>query len=488
MTFAELKSTVSKLEPDLSDEGKMLVALFMPFIEAQQAHIEKLQARIKELEDQLAKNSKNSSKPPSQDPFRGHPKRKEKGKRRSAGGQHGHEGKKAKLKDDPDDIVLYQVAYCPDCDQDLSDVKPNEVIRKQIEDIADLKSIVIEHQIEVKTCPSCGQQWQAGGCDIQHEYEYGSGIKSLAVYLSTHQFIPQARIQSFLELFGVEISTGTLNNFRRKGAKELAEFERLLKEQVRQSDAAYFDETGMKISGVNHWVHVASTKWLSWFGIHRNRGRKAHEDFGILPKFHGVAHRDSYRSYDDYPQSADSLCNAHILRELEFAVQRNEQAFWAKPMQDLLLSIKKQVENRNDQVADIRWQERHRRKYQALIELGLNYNPPAVRPDGQVRGRTKQSKTYNLLIRLKERQDDVLRFMTNPLAEFTNNQAERDLRMNKVRAKVSGGFRALTPAQDFMLIRSFIHTAIKQGLSTMDVLKQLFTPNNEQYLFMVYPD
>lgn len=481
MTFAELKSTVAKLEPSLSDEGKMLVALFMPFIEAQKA-------RIKELEGQLAKNSKNSSKPPSQDPFRGQPKKKDKGKRRSVGGQHGHDGTKAKLKDDPDDTIRYQVASCPDCDQDLSGVEPDEVIRKQVEDIPELKSIVIEHQIEVMTCPNCGQQWQAGDCDVQHEYEYGPGIKSLAVYLSTHQFIPQARIQSLLELFGVQISTGTLNNFRRKGAKELVEFERLLKEQLSQADAAYFDETGMKISGVNHWVHVASTKFLSWFGIHRNRGRKAHEDFGILPEFQGIAHRDSYRSYDDYPNSTDSLCNAHILRELEFAVQCNEQAFWAKPMQDLLLSIKKQVENRKDQVADIRWQERHRRKYQALVELGLKHNPPAVRPDGQVRGRTKQTKTYNLLIRLNKRQDDVLRFMTTPLAEFTNNQAERDLRMNKVRAKVSGGFRAYTPAQDFMRIRSFIHTAIKQGVSPMDVLIQLFTPHNEDYLNLVYPD
>jgi transposase len=308
------------------------------------------------------------------------------------------------------------------------------------------------------------------------------------VYLSTHQFIPQGRIQDFLKLFGVELSTGTLNNFRRKGAKELAEFEALLQQKVSQAEAAYFDETGMKVNGLNHWVHVASTKVLSWFGIHHKRGRAAHEAFGILPNFKGIAHRDSYRSYDDYPESRDSLCNAHISRELEFAIERDEQAFWAKPMLDLLLTIKKQVEARTDQVADLRWQGRHRRRYEALIELGLAHNPPAIRPDGQARGHTKQSKTYNLLIRLRDRQADVLRFMTDPLAEFTNNQAERDLRMNKVRAKVSGGFRALTPAQEFMRLRSLIHTAIKQAACPMEILVQLFTPGNTDYLNLVNPD
>lgn len=458
----------------------MLVSLFMPVCEAQEA-------RIKELEDQLAKTSKNSSKPPSQDPFRTKPKRKS-GKNRSAGGQKGHKGNNAKLKDDPDHTIRYQVDHCPNCEHDLKDVKVDDVLRKQVEDIPPLKSIITEHQIEIKSCPCCGQQWQAGGCEVQHEYQYGPGIKSLAVYLSTHQFIPQARIQSFLQLFGIQISTGTLNNFRQSGAEGLAQFDELLKQQVSQAQAAYFDETGMRVSGVNHWVHVASTKGLSWFGIHRHRGRKAHEAFGILPNFQGIAHRDSYRSYDDYPKSKDSLCNAHIIRELEFAIERDAQGFWAKPMLELLLTIKKQVEGRTDQVADFRWQTRHRRKYEALLELGLAHNPPALRPGGQVRGRTKQSKTYNLLTRLKERQDDVLRFMTEPLAEFTNNQAERDLRMNKVRAKVSGGFRALGPAQEFMRLRSFIHTAIKQGLPPMEALIQLFTPGNDQYLRLAYPD
>lgn len=482
MTFAELKLAIEQLSPSLSEEGKMLVSLFMPFCEAQQA-------RIKELEDQLAKNSRNSSKPPSQDHY-GSPRPNNSANRdgRKAGGQAGHKGHKAKLKDDPDHTIRYQLDKCPDCDHDLKATLLDELIRKQVEDIPPLRSVITEHQIEVKTCPCCGQQWQAGGCEQQHEYEYGPHIKSLAVYMSIHQFIPQGRIQSFLKLFGIKLSTGTLNNFRHQGAKALSEFEFSLKQKLTQAKAAHFDETGMKVNGVNHWVHVASTKLLSWFGIHRNRGRIAHDAFSILPDFKGIAHRDSYRSYDDYPKSKDSLCNAHIIRELEFAIERDGQAFWAKPMLDLLLTIKKQVEARADRIADLRWQGRHRRKYQALVELGLDRNPVALRPDGQVRGRTKQSKTYNLLIRLRDRKEDVLRFMTDPLAEFTNNQAERDLRMNKVRAKVSGGFRAITPAEEFMRLRSFIHTAIKQARCPMEVLAQLFKPGCQDYLSLVNPD
>lgn len=482
MTFEELKSAVEKLSPNLSDEGKMLVALFMPFCEAQQA-------RIKELEDQLAKNSRNSSKPPSQDPYSGAKKnRKSKQSGRGVGGQLAHKGHKAKLKENPDHTIRYQLNQCPDCAHDLRSTALDNLLRKQVEDLPPLRSVITEHQIEIKTCPCCGQQWQAGGCDQQHEYEYGPQIKALAVYLSTHQFIPQARIKELLKLFGVELSTGTLNNFRRKGAKELVDFEDLLQQQIIQAKAAHFDETGMKVDGKNHWVHVASTQLYSWFGIHPRRGRVAHEAFGILPEFKGVAHRDSYRSYDDYPQSRDSLCNAHIIRELEFAIERDEQAFWAKPMLDLLLTIKKQVEARTDQVADLRWQGRHCRNYQRLVDLGLAQNPAVLRPDGQLRGPTKQSKTYNLLIRLRDRQDDVLRFMTEPLAEFTNNQAERDLRMNKVRAKISGGFRAITPAKEFMRLRSLIHTAIKQTTCPRNTLVQLFTPGCYDFLSLVNPD
>ncbi|PSR13115.1 MAG: hypothetical protein C7N36_09355 [Bacteroidetes bacterium] len=283
-------------------------------------------------------------------------------------------------------------------------------------------------------------------------------------------------------------TTGSLNNFRRAAANELADFKAAITQTLRQADAAHFDETGIKVDGENHWIHVCCTKLFSLFTIHRRRGKIAHDEMGILPHFTGTAHRDGYKSYDDYLQFLNSLCNAHHIRELKFAIERDGQEQWAKPMIELLLKIKKQVDASPQAIADIRWQGRYLIEYQHLVDLGLKLNPAAQRPDGQIKGRTKQSKTHNLLIRLRDRQDDTLRFMTDPMAKFDNNQAERDLRMNKVRAKVSGGFRSIIAAEQFMIIRSLVSTAVKQAFCPMQILMHVFTPGNKEYLKLAtYP-
>jgi len=496
MKYEELERQIEKMTPNLSAEGRMLVGLFMPFCRELSEENQQLQEQInhlreenKRLTDQLAKNSRNSSLPPSRDNNR--PVKQQsstEGSKRTAGGQHGHVGQGGKLKENPDIIVPMTLGDCPECGQDLRRVPLDELIRKQIEDIPLIKTEVTEYQIEVKTCPGCGVRWQAGGCDVQHEFEYGPNVKALAVYLSTYQFIPQKRIKELLRVFGVDISTGTLNNFRKAAAKRIEPFIDVLRQKLVAAPSAHFDETGMKVNGVNHWVHVACTLMVSLFSIHRHRGQKAHQDMGILPKYCGIAHHDSYRPYDDYLQMRDSLCCAHIVRELKFAIECDGQQSWAQPMIELLFCIKKQVEARPDAVADRRWQGRHLKKYQALIAQGLQMNPAAPRPDGQIKGPTKQTKTHNLLVRLRDREQDVLRFMVEPLAEFSNNQAERDLRMNKVRAKVSGGFRAMTPAKEFMHIRSLISTAVKQAICPLQTLSRVFTPGNNAFMCMLNPD
>jgi transposase len=479
--YDELKSKYEQISGTWPEEAKSFSELLLSVID-------RLERRIKTLEDQVAQNSRNSSKPPSQDMHR----RVKEGDRwpsgRKAGGQKGHTGQGGKLKDDPDKILPYTLGDCPKCGQDLRPVGLDEIIRKQVEDLPPIKTTVTEHRIEVKTCPGCGVRWQAGGCDVQHEFEYGPNVKSLSVYLSAYQFVPQKRVKALLGVFGLELSTGTLNNFRKAAARQIGPFVEALRLELTKAPAAFFDETGIRVGGVNHWAHVAATKTLAFFGIHRHRGQKAHQDMDILPKFKGTAHHDSYRSYDDYPQSRHSLCGAHIIRELCFAIERDGQQPWAEPMIDLLLQIKKQREARTEGVCDHRWQSRHRNTYRQLIQQGLQMNPPAHRPDGQTRGAVKQSKTYNLLIRMRDREEDILRFMIDPIAEFTNNQAERDLRMNKVRAKVSGGFRALAPAEEFMCIRSLITTAVKQAVCPLKTLNQVFTQGNTEFMGLVIPD
>lgn len=456
----------------------MLVDLFMPFCEAQQA-------TIKKLEDKLAVDSSNSSKPPSKDDFKS-PKvrslRKKSGKK--PGGQPGHQGSKKALRDDPDEIIPYAVTECPDCGIDLSQVTADGFIRKQVEDIPPLQTIITEHQIELKTCPCCAAQWQASGCPehIKHEFQYGPRIKAISVYLSSFQFIPAHRTKHLMGVFGVRLSTGTLDNFRKRAARELASFLETMRLSIIGSAAGYFDETGIKVKGKGHWVHVAATKLFSLFMIHPKRGREAHQEMNVLAWFKGILHRDDYHSYHEYPDATHALCVAHLLRDLIYAIDRDEQGQWADPMIELLLQIKRQAEDSPTGVVDRSWQGRHRKRYRKLLCIGLKKNPPAVKKDGSQRGRTAQTKTVNLLLRLKDKEAEVLRFMTHALAEFDNNQAERDLRMNKVRQKVSGGFRSLAAAKEFMGIRSFIATAIKRGADPVEELVSLFTPGNTDYM------
>jgi transposase len=485
MTFAELQSQVRKIEPKLSAEGLMLVELFMPYCEVFAKENAELKAKIKKLEDQLATNSTNSSKPPSKDNFKP-PKarslRKKSGK--SPGGQLGHKGRGAGLRDNPDEIVSYQVAHCPSCDKDLQGVEVDEIIRKQVEDLPPITTIVTEHRIEVKTCPCCNTRWQAQGCPqhIKYEFQYGPRIKAISVYLSAFQFIPALRTKQMMEVFGVKLSTGSLDNFRKSASRELKTFVEVLRLSIIDSCAGFFDETGIKVRGIGHWVHVAATSLFSLFMLHAKRGRLAHEQMNVLPFFKGILHRDDYHSYHNYPDAIHALCGAHFLRDLIYSIDRDRQSDWADPLIKLLIKIKEQAERSPTGTVDQRWQGRYRKKYRLLIDLGLKNNPPAVKQDGSIRGRTAQSKTVNLLLRLRDKEDEVLRFMTHQHARFDNNQAERDLRMNKVRQKVSGGFRSVEAGKQFMNIRSFIATAIKQGADPIEELVSLFTPDNDEYM------
>jgi transposase len=444
---------------------------------------EKLESRVKKLEDQLAVNSSNSSKPPSKDDFKLSKKRslrKVSGKK--PGGQPGHKGVGGQLKDDPDEIVRYLVEACPDCGRDLKSQPVDEIIRRQIEDLPPIKTIVTEHQVEIKTCPCCATTWQAGGCPAVYAFEYGSRIKAISVYLSAFQFIPAQRTKQMLSTLGVELSTGTLDNFRKRASQQLVGFVKQLRQSVIASRAAFFDETGMKVSGIGHWVHVAATSLFTLFLLHPKRGRQAHDEMDVLAHYRGILHRDDYHSYYNYPEATHSLCCAHLQRDLIFAKDRDQQGEWATPLIKLMIKIKEHAERSQTKTVCLSWQGRYRKQYRQLITQGLSKNPVKVKKNGSKRGRTAQTKTVNLLLRLRDKEDEVLRFMTHTDARYDNNQAERDLRMNKVRQKISGGFRSLTAGQEFMNIRSLVSTAIKQNADPVEELVKLFTPGNNDYM------
>jgi transposase len=292
-----------------------------------------------------------------------------------------------------------------------------------------------------------------------------------------YQLLPYERTSEVLrDLFGRRApGVGTLHLALKSCFEGLQETHKAIKEGlIREAEVANFDETGLRVGQKGMWVHVASTATLTHYAVHEKRGRQASEEIGILPSFRGVAVHDGLSSYWHYEQCAHALCNAHHLRELSFVEEEHKQQ-WAGRMKRLLMEVKKavgeEVASGGTRLEPQRVKEFERR-YQQLVEAGLKANPPPARTGK--RGRPKQSKGKNLVDRLQKHREAVLRFMYDFRVPFDNNQAERDIRMLKVRQKISGGFRTRRGAQIFCRIRGYISTVRKQGENVLGALENVF--------------
>lgn len=340
---------------------------------------------------------------------------------------------------------------------------------------------VTEHRREVKICPCCQARVTAplpAGIKGGAPAEYGPHIKSYALYLLNQHFIPPRRASEILkELFGVEISIGSLALWSSEVFHGLKNFETEVKAALEESAVVNFDETGMRCTGRLHWLHSASTARLTFFGIHCQRGTEAMHDFGILPSFRGVAVHDHWKSYFKYEDCLHSLCNAHILRELKFLEE--EMGFrWAGKMRKFLLEIYeavKRAQNQDKPQLSGSTKRKFLKAYAKILKSGFRFHAthdPVFQAGA--RGRTQQSKGKNLLDRLNDFQTEVLRFMNDFQVPFTNNQGEQDIRMNKVKQKISGCFRSFSGAQTFCRIRSYLSTMRKQGENLLDAIRAVF--------------
>ena len=314
--------------------------------------------------------------------------------------------------------------------------------------------------------------------------QYGPNLKAIAVYLSQYQLLPYERTSElFFDLFGVNLSQATLVNANQSCSKILGPLAEKIKQQIIVSGVVHFDETGLYIDGKRHWLHVASTQNLTYYGAHPKRGDEATTEIGILPHFQGTAIHDFWKSYFKY-HCRHALCNAHHLRELTAIYELDKQQ-WPKDLIDLLLEIKKAVSQQkaySDMLDPVQLQN-YEERYDRIIAQGLAENPPPILLDkvGK-RGKAKQTKAKNLLDRLQQHRPEVLAFMDDFQVPFDNNQAERDIRMIKVKQKISGTFRSQEGANTFCRIRSYISTVKKNSISVIDAIKAAFDGNP------LYPD
>jgi transposase len=450
-------------------------------IEAVVGLILELATRIEELENQKAKNSKNSDKPPSGDGFGKQTKSLRAVTGKQSGGQEGHEGHNLRWVETSDQVIKHEVKACEKCGEDISEVIGEVVEQRQVHELPVIKLEVTEHQVERKICPHCQLATTSRfPSSVQDWVQYGSRVKGIVTYLNQYQLIPSQRTQELMrDLFGCEISEGTIYNQVQKCHEVLAPVEAEIKEKLQNAEVANFDETGMRVEAKGWWLHVCSTKTHTHYQVHKKRGAEAMDEIGILPNFKGKAVHDGWKSYDQY-ECMHNLCNAHHLRELVFIHERFNQP-WAEQMIQLLCKINgavkvSKLEGKTALAATTI--KDFESEFHTIIDKGYAANPETPPPDAvKTKGRPKRSKALNLIRRLDLQRKQALGFMYDFAVPFDNNLAERDIRMTKLKLKISGTFRSELGACAFARIRGYISTLKKQGLNVLDALTRAFLGN-----------
>jgi transposase len=439
--------------------------------------IRTLEAKIQALEDQLAKDSHNSSKPPSGDGLKRGVKRSLRGSSgKPSGGQVGHPGHRLERVAQPKYVKVHPVSRCEHCQASLEDVEVDDYERRQVFDLPVVELEVTEHQAEIKTCPVCGEVNEADfPSGVTQETQYGPRVRAQMVYFNPYHFIPLERTTEVIEdLYQQPVAEGTVVTAAEDTAKQVASVNQKIKGYLTETEnPVHFDETGVRVDSKLKGLHSASTEQARYYEIHARRGSEAMDAIGILPKRTGWSIHDYWKPYLKYEQAKHGGCNTHIVRDLIFIIEQKQQP-WAAEMLDLLLHIKQTVEMAKNleqsalpdqQIADFAG------RYDQIVATGLFVNPTPEKTEGK-RGRVKQSFAKNMLDRLRDHKDMVLAFMVDFKVPFDNNLAERDIRMTKVQQKVSGGFRSNEGSKTFCNVRSYISTARKNSQPVLDVLYQ----------------
>jgi transposase len=447
-----------------------------------EGEVAELRAEVAELKQRLGQNSRNSSRPPSSDGLSKPPVKKSlrRPSGRAPGGQPGHPGGHLEMVAAPDEIVDHVPLVCVGCRADLVDGEDVGCLVRQVFDLPEIRLRAVEHRAHRRRC-GCGHETTAAfPAAVSAPTQYGPRVRALGIYLVSYQHLPYARAARLLsDWIGAPVSTGTLAAFVARGAQDLQQFLEEIHAQIAAAPVAHFDETGARAEGKLRWLFSASTKRATFYSLHDKRGYDGLDHAGVLPGFTGIAVHDGFKPYRRYDVT-HALCNVHHLRELQGIIEQapdDPQQAWAVQMERLLRELHNTVRDARAAASDglaagelAAWRERYRQ----IITLGYQTNPAGTIPTGK-RGVIRQTPAHNLLARLDSHREDVLRFATDFRVPFDNNLAERDIRMIKIQQKISGCWRTITGAEQFLAIRSYLSTASKQHQPITRTLTALAT-------------
>jgi transposase len=458
-------------------------------IETLRAQNEALRDRVAFLEAELAKDSSNSSKPPSSDPVGPRKKRAErraeqreatKANKRNQGKQPGAPGAHLQRRR-PDRIVEHQPRACSCCGADLTDAVVVGSHVRQVIDLPAIAAVVTDHVMVRRRC-GCGTEssgeWPA---EAKAPVCWGPEVRSFAVYLLVRQHLPVERCAELLaDLLDAPVSTGWLIGVQAQAATNLAPFMAELKARLGVCPVVHADETGTRVRTTKHWMHTLTTNLLTLVAVHPKRGAEAIRDIGVLGGFTGTVVHDGWASYDTFTAASHAQCGAHLLRHLQDVGTTPAFATWTAQMIKNLLDAKRASEAAaaaGQPAVDVATANAIRGRYHDTVDVALHLLPAGAPPPRRHRGgwNTAQRKAYNLAARMRRDADQVLRLLDDTRVPFDNNTAERALRMVKLHDKISGCFHSLTGAQNFADTRSYLQTADHHHENLLGVLRQLFT-------------
>lgn len=450
------------------------------------AEIASLNQTIKELKEQLNKNSKNSSKPPSSDGLKKPAVNKNKSLRESSGkmqgAQEGHDGVHLSVISDPDHIENHMHSDCTGCPhraECLSKACIKET-RHEVDAVVTV-DVTAHNAIEVRECPlHDGVKTGSFPENIKATVQYGKNLQAMVVAFNTVGAVSINRTHEILSsVFNIPLATGTIKNMVTRCAESLKDTYERIRRKMIMLGLIHCDETGSRVDGKTCWVHVASDQDYTYLTINQKRGQIGMDAADVLPHARGIIVHDCWGSYWKYQDVTHAICCAHLLRELNGVIENHPEQTWAVRFKKLLLDMKKVRDKAllsdKDEVS---YYHRHKfdMEYDAIIKTAYEENPLPETP-AKKRGRKKKSKVLNLICRLDNYKESVCLFIKNLCVPFDNNQAERDLRMVKVKTKVSGCFRSEEGAQEYLTIMSYIGSARKHGINAFTAIREALNGN-----------